>query len=189
MSRAYRISVSETLHRVIRAEDHVRCQLEVLEILPADQMADLLAQQLIEQGYERDGNTATRTEGDLTITVDLESGQVTVKAESSEEVDLRGSKKGVAYDDEGPGRKQAEKNLRQELIGDLEKDAERETERLQKQMTDQLEAELTDLRATLDQAVNRATAEALKQKAARIGQIKEMTDDPQTGSLTIVVEV
>jgi hypothetical protein len=37
--------------------------------------------------------------------------------------------------------------------------------------------------------VNRVTAEALKRKAASLGQIKEMTEDPQAGSLTIVVEV
>ena len=33
------------------------------------------------------------------------------------------------------------------------------------------------------------TAEALKIKAAQMGQIKEITEDPQSGSLTIVVEV
>jgi hypothetical protein len=41
----------------------------------------------------------------------------------------------------------------------------------------------------LDQVVNRVTAEALKRKAAQMGRIKEMTEDPQAGSLTIVVEV
>jgi hypothetical protein len=48
---------------------------------------------------------------------------------------------------------------------------------------------LAGLRQELDEAVNRATGEALKQKAGQLGQIKEMTEDPQTGSLTIVVEV
>ena len=51
------------------------------------------------------------------------------------------------------------------------------------------EAQLGDIRAELDRAVNRATAEALKQKAAQIGQIKQITDDEEAGSLTIVVEV
>jgi hypothetical protein len=41
----------------------------------------------------------------------------------------------------------------------------------------------------LNQAVNRVTAEALKRKAAQIGAIKEITEDAQTGSLTIKVEV
>ena len=66
---------------------------------------------------------------------------------------------------------------------------QREESVLQKQITDQLEAQLSDLKSELDQAVNRATAEALKQKAAQIGQIKQVTDDIEAGSLTIVVEV
>ena len=60
---------------------------------------------------------------------------------------------------------------------------------LQDKITEELEAELANLRGELDNAVNRATAQALKQKAAQIGQIKDMTEDPESGSLTIVVEV
>jgi hypothetical protein len=56
-------------------------------------------------------------------------------------------------------------------------------------VTDRLEGQLRDLRQELDQVVNRVTAESLKRKAAQLGQIKEMTEDPQAGSLTIVVEV
>jgi len=48
---------------------------------------------------------------------------------------------------------------------------------------------LGDVRKEMDEVVNRVTAEALKRKAAQLGQIKEMTEDPQAGSLTIVVEV
>ena len=51
MSRAYRLRVRETLRRVIRASDHVSSQLELLEILPAEQMAELLAKELVGQGY------------------------------------------------------------------------------------------------------------------------------------------
>jgi hypothetical protein len=52
-----------------------------------------------------------------------------------------------------------------------------------------LEGHLSDLQKELNEAVNRVTAEALKQKAAQIGQIKEVTEDPQSGSLTIKLEV
>ena len=47
MSRAYRIKVSESLNKVIRAEDHVKTELELLNILPSDQMGELLALSLI----------------------------------------------------------------------------------------------------------------------------------------------
>jgi hypothetical protein len=189
MSRAYRIKVSETIRKVIRAEDHVRTQLELLQILPADQMADLLAEELVKQGFEREGNTVTRTDEEITVTVDLETGEVKVQVESSEAISLEGERTGLTYDDAGPTRKEAEANLRKNLQKDLESDAEQQTKELQKQVTDKLEGHLADIRKELDQAVNKATAEALKQKAAQIGQIKEVTEDQDGGSLTIVVEV
>ena len=39
MSRSYRVSVRECQNRTIRAEDHVSTQLEILEVLPPEQMA------------------------------------------------------------------------------------------------------------------------------------------------------
>ena len=86
-------------------------------------------------------------------------------------------------------RKSAEKDLRAGLRQDLEQRADPEEGKLQSAITDRLEAQLVDLRKELDQVVNRVTAEALKLKAAQIGQIKELTEDPQSGSLTIVLEV
>ena len=41
MSRAYRIRVSESVQRVLRAGDRVSTQLEILEVLPPEQMAAL----------------------------------------------------------------------------------------------------------------------------------------------------
>ena len=191
MSRAYKIKVSESVSKVIRAEDHVSTQLEMLEILPCDQMADLLAEELVKQGYERKEGKVVRIDGDVTIEVDLESGTVSVRAAASDDVEIAGEKSGVGYDDEGPARSRsaASKKLSEQLKQELEGQIDRKEEKLQQEITDQLEEQLKDLRAQLDKAVNRATAEALKQKAAKIGQIKEMTEDPESGSLTIVVEV
>jgi len=189
MSRAYRIKVSESLSKVIRADDHVSTQLEMLEILPCDQMSDLLAEELVKQGFEREGDKVVRREGDVTIEVDLASGTVSVRAESSDEVNVKGEKSGHGYDDVGPSQSRQKNKLKEELKKELEGKVDQKAEQLQQKITDQLEKQLKNLRAELDKAVNRATAEALKQKAAKIGQIKEMTEDPESGSLTIVVEV
>ena len=187
MSRAYRIKVSQSLRRVIRAEDHVSSQLEILEILPPEQMADLLGRELQQQGYTVEDGVATRNEGGVTVTVELATGTVTVKAEAAQGVELTGEKQGVAYEE--VDQAQAKDNLRKQLTRELEEDAARQEQALQGQITEQLEAELANLRCELDTAVNRATAQALKEKAAQIGQIKDMTEDPESGSLTIVVEV
>jgi hypothetical protein len=189
MSRSYRISVRECVNRVIKAEDSISTQLEILEVLPPEQMAGLLADELEKEGYRRDGNILVKEVDGVTVSIDAEKGEVTVSAEASEATKVEGEMQGRAYDDVGPHASQVRDNLREELKRKLEKNVEDKKGALQSKVTDQLEGQLSDLREELDQVVNRVTAEALKRKAASLGQIKEMTEDPQTGSLTIVVEV
>jgi len=189
MSRSYRISVRECVNRVIKAEDRISTQLEILEVLPADQMADLLARELEQDGYRREGNLLVKEEDGVVVSIDAKTGEVTVSSEASEGAKVEGERVGRAYDDIGPHAGQVRENLRQELQRDLEKKVAEKTQELQSKVTDRLEGKLGDLRQELDRVVNRVTAEALKRKAASLGQIKEMTEDPQSGSLTIVVEV
>lgn len=189
MSRAYRVRVSESIRKVLRADDKVSTQLEILEILPGDEMGELLAQELEKEGFERDGDDMVKTQNDVKITVDIRRGSVTVASELEEEVELEGNREGRAYDDIGPSAKETREKLKEKLKEDLDREADKKTEGLQSQVTDKLEQELGDIRQQLDQAVNRTTAEALKRKAAQMGEIKEMTEDEETGSLTIVVEV
>jgi hypothetical protein len=189
MSRAYRIRVRESMDRTVRAEDSVCTQLEVLEVLPADQMADLIARELEGRGFERRDGKLVRTQDGVVVTVDPATGEVTASAEGSEAVSLEAEREGRSYDDAGPNAKAVREQLRRDLQRDLDKKAAEKTQELQGQVTDRLEGALRDLRQELDGAVNRATAEALKIKAAQLGQIKELTEDPQSGSLTIVVEV
>jgi hypothetical protein len=190
MSRAYRIKVQESLRRVIRASDHVRTDLEVLEILPPEQMAELLTDELLKRGFEKQGQALVRTEKGVQIKVEPATGAVTVQAQAEEHVDLEASKNVVA--DLDAGRKlseQTRKAAQEELRQGLKRDADKKAAALQQQVTERLEGRLADLRKELDQAVNRVTAEALKRRAAQIGQIKELTEDQESGSLTIVVEV
>lgn len=190
MSRAYRIRVSERMQRVLKAEDHVSSQLELLEILPPDQMAGLLEQELLRRGFEKQGDELVREANGLKVSVDTATGTITVHSELAENVDLEAKREGVADTDwRESGRKKVEDQLRDQLQDDLEKQAEQRSRHLQKQATDQLERALADIQGELDQAINRVTAEALKQKAASLGQIKQLTEDPENGNLTIVLEV
>ncbi len=190
MSRAYRVRVRESVRQTIRAEDHVGTTLELLEVLPREEMADLLRQELLRRGFAEDGKTLVRRDGGVTISVDPTEGSVAVRTEVSEEVELQGERQGTADSDWGQsGRQRTEESLRASLRRDLEAQAGRRGTVVQKHATDQLEGALRDLRGELDQVVNRVTAEALKRKAARLGQIKEITEDEEVGSLTIVLEV
>jgi hypothetical protein len=189
MSRAYRISVRETLNRVICAEDHVSTQLELLEILPPEVMAQLLRAELEKRGFTSEGEELVREQDGVRVTVDPVTGTVTVHAEAAEEVELKGERTGWSGDPDGRDSKRVREATKKELQKELEGKAGAHREKLQSQVTDRLEAQLGDIRKELHQAVNRVTAEALKQKAAQLGQIKEMTEDPQSGSMTIVLEV
>lgn len=190
MSRAYRIRVKESLARDIRAEDSIETCLEILEVLPPEQMGELLARELEGRGFERqDDGTLVRRDDDVTITVEPCTGKVIIQAEAVEHVEIEGNREGYGYDDVGPARRQIEDRLSKELKADLEKKAEQHAVRTQSAATGKLEQELEELRPELAEVVNRVTAEALKQKAGQMGQIKEIHEDPESGSLTIKVEV
>jgi F0F1-type ATP synthase membrane subunit b/b' len=190
MSRAYRIQLSEKLQRVLRAKDHVSSQIELLEILPQEQMAQLLEQELERRGFVRGEEGLVREQNGVKVTVDPATGTITVHSELCEEASLQIDREARVFDDwQRESREKMAEAAREELRRELEAKAQEKTEKLQKEATDRLEGELADIQKEIGQAVNRVTGEALKRKAAQLGQIKEMTEDPQSGSLTIVLEV
>jgi hypothetical protein len=189
MSRAYRIHVNESERRVIRAGDEVRTALSVLEVLPRGEMAELLERELVGRGFRRDGTVLRRDAEGVTVTVDPACGEVTARAEASEQVTLRSERTGSAYDDVGPHQRTVRRQLTAQVREDIQQKAAQERERLERQATERLEGHLIDLQKELDQAVNRATVEALKRKAAQLGRVKDIQEDPATGSLSITVEV
>ncbi|MGH7225153.1 MAG: hypothetical protein ACRELF_18180, partial [Gemmataceae bacterium] len=88
MSRAYRVSVRERRNRTISAEDHVGTQLEILEVLPPEQMAGLLVDELECRGFARQGTRLSRQQNDVTISIETTTGVVTVASETSEQADI-----------------------------------------------------------------------------------------------------
>lgn len=189
MSRAYKIRVKESVSQDLSASDEVCSDLEILEILPDNQMAELLTKELKARGFEEKEGKLVRTQEGVTVSVDPKSGEVTVKAEKGEKIELETVKEGWGYDDVGPRSSQLRKQLSEQAKADLERRASKQQERLQGEATEELEASLAKVRKELNDAVNAVTREALKQKAAQLGEIKEMSEDPEAGSLTIKVEV
>ncbi len=189
MSRSYLVSVRDCQTRTVCAEDHVQTSLEILEVLPPEQMAGLLADELERRGFQRGGGRLTRAQNGVTITVDPATATVVVAAQDSERANIEAERSDRAYDDLGPHAKVVRDNLKKQLEKDIDRKANEKTKGLQTKVTDRLERELVEVRQELDRVVNRVTAEALKRKAAQMGQIKAITEDPETGSLTLVVEV
>jgi len=190
MSRAYRIKVRESMTRDIRAEDCIKTQIEMLEVLPPEDMAELLAKELERRGFERqEDGTLVRNGDGVCVTVEPCTCEVTVAAETEQRVQLEGTREGYGYDDIGPSGKTIRERLVSEVKADLERRAEQSAARLQSEATQKLEKKLAELQPEMTKVVNRVTAEALKQKAAQMGDVKEVHEDTEAGTLTIKVEV
>lgn len=186
MSRAYRISVKEALSRHVQVEDGVSSSLELLPILAKERMAELLAAELEQRGFKRDGQTAKRSEQDGIVTeVNLETGEVSVTAEGHAHVELETERTAVVDNALIPDR---ERLLRETAKQSLEREAQAQEDELRRKVTEQLEGKLRDLKEELDSVVNRVTGTALKQRAAELGQVEEVHEEAN-GSLTIKVRV
>ena len=190
MSRAYRITVKESETRELRGSDEICTQLELLEILPGEQMAGLLKGELANNGFEEqpDG-TMAKKDGKLTVTVDPCNGEVSVKSEVEEKVTIEAKRDTTGYDDVGPGEGSIREKMKDQLKADIDKKAERESGRLQTQATEKLEKALEELQPVLGKIINKVTRDALKQKAQQLGTVTEVAEDAESGSLTIKVEV
>ncbi len=188
MSRAYRISVSESLNRVVQAEDGVCSKLELLPLLSREELAGLLAAELASRGFTQDGDVAVRTEADgVRVAVDVTTGEVSVTLSSQKEVELKAKGEVAAQRPDGSAEDHA--RAREIARGKLEDQAHDISERMREDVTRRLEGRLRDLKSELDAVSNKVTAEALKVRAKQLGTVEEIHEDAATGSLTIKVRV
>lgn len=191
MSRAYRIAVSGSVERVVHIDDGVCGSLELLPILPKERMRDLLASELERRGFRVEGNVARKKPEDgVVIEVDLEASTVTVKVDADVALDIKRERTAtVAAEGPSPAVQQARAHLKQQVDADVERAAAEEVERERRNITKKLEGKLRDLKSEIDDAINRVTGEALKEKARSMGEIEEIAEDKETGAMTIKVKL
>lgn len=172
--------------RTIHVEDGIASPLEMLPILPAAQMAELLANELEALGFVRDGGTCKRTEPDGTeVTVDLEAATIAVKLGAGAQIDAsleRTMQTGVEHE------AMIEASLRASVVRELDAVVADKAEALRRGVTAQLEAKVADLKIELDGAIGRATVGALTEKARQLGRI-ESTHQDEAGNVTIRVRL
>jgi hypothetical protein len=186
VSRAIQVRIRESVTRVVHVEDGVVSPLEMLPILAPDRMAELLAGELVGQGFARDGRRCTRIEPDGTVvTVDLEAATIAVTlgagARLDESIELSA---GAAVE----SQQTTEARLRDDAARRLDDQVAARVAALQREITAQLEARLADLKRELDGAIGRATIAALTEKASQLGRIEELHEDA-AGNVTIRVRL
>ena len=180
MSRPIQVRISESVVRTIHVEDGVQSPLEILPVLGADRMAELLASELEKLGFEREGTTARRTDSDgIEVSVDLAAATVSVKLGAGAKLAEKTHRTGYAG---------SEDRMRADAADELEQRLAAQTEALRREVTAQLERKLADLRKELDGAVGRATVAALTERAAQLGKIEEVLAD-DAGNVTIKVKL
>jgi hypothetical protein len=186
MSLAYRIRLSASLRRHEVVGDGIAAPLELLDVLPPEQMAGLLRAELEACGFVEEDGVMVRIEADGSrLEVDPESGTCSLRLETEAEIELERSGQIRAAREND---RQARARLAQRLQQELERDAEARQEQIRSRLTEQLERRLAEVRPELDRISIRVVAEALKIKARQLGEIKEISEG-QDGSLTIRVQL
>lgn len=187
MSRAYRVSVKGAVHRVVHVEDGVCTSLELLPILPPERTSEILTAELVKRGFTKDGDVLTRNEeGGVVVEVNPKTAAVSVKAEASAAIDVEHTQVETVVEEvlvRGTEAAQRRVDAR------VERDAQAAETKAREEVTAKLERRLGDLRKELDETATRVTAEALKEKARRLGEIEEMHENQETGELVIKVKL
>ena len=187
MSRAYRVTVKGSVHRVVHVEDGVCTSLELLPILPPERTGEILGSELARRGFSLADGVARRVEEDgVVIEVDVKTGAVTVKAEASAAIAIEKQRTERVIEE----ALEAGTRAAQERVDlDVARDAAAAEEKARGEVAEKLEKKLGDLRKELDSVTTRVTAEALKEKARTLGEIEELHEDSETGELTIKVRL
>jgi FtsH ternary system domain X5 len=187
VSRAYRVTVKGSVHRVVHVEDGVCTALELLPILPQERTAEILAAELERRGFTREDGVARRTEDDgVVIEVDVKTGAVSVKAEASAEIAIEKERsERVVEEALERGTRAAQERVDREVA----REAAAAEEKAKNDVAAKLEKKLGDLRRELDSVTARVTADSLKEKARSLGEVEEMHEDIETGELTIKVRL
>lgn len=188
MSRAYRISLSESVRRQVVVGDEVRAGLALLDVLPREEMAELLAAALRARGFadQADG-TLRRVEADgVEVVVDPLAGTVVLRREVAHQVEIAAEGEVRAFEETIA---QAEAEARARLRETAEAAAAEDAEAARRAVTEQLEGRLGALTDALDGIVNEVIGAALKRRAAQLGEVTEVAEDEATGSLTIRIKL
>jgi hypothetical protein len=171
MSRGYVINWV-TVRNTIQAGDKIEIAVELLGIIADGDMTALLRQELEQDGWtaRKDGTMELVRDG-IRATLNREATKIAVTLERKREIVARGVTDAEAKKSLDTTSAAAEERLKEEIAKELTR------------------AE-TDIRAGVDQAIQRVYLEALKKKAASIGTIEGMQESRRDdGEYEITIKV
>ncbi len=175
-SRPWKLTAKAPVGQVHTADDHVTTRVDIPPILTQERTGQILSGVLTRRGFdEQEDGTLVREREGVTTTVDPSNGEVTVAAEDSGDLpDMPPSG--------GCGCQARAREMAEQAIRNAKDD-------VQRRVTERVAGALSKLGCELEGVSAEVTRQALKEKAAQMGEIKELTEDPKSGALTIKVEV
>lgn len=184
MSLSYRVTLQ--VCEVVSADDKTVHQLDLREVLDGEEMKDLLREKMLERGFEeQDGKLVRQQEGGETLTLDLESMELTTELELESEVKGKVETWGDA-ESRANAKRQAEsraQNQADALIERGQRDA-------QSKVSSQLAAGESERLEEMNQVLQEVYSEALKRKARRMGEVVEQYEGTnERGEYELVIKV
>src|SRR5688572_15849036 len=158
MSRGYRITMVN-VSRTVSASDSLKIQLSMLNILPEEEMQEILCEELVADGWKKDkSGKISKDEGGVDAELSKDGKEVKLSSSSATQITARAA-----------DQRSAESQLDQ---------SERRTEEsLKEQAMLKLTRAEPDIRAKLSEAIQRVYIKALKKKAESMGQVESMLEN------------
>lgn len=185
MSYAYRVTVTRSVRETVAGKDESRNRITLTEILPEGRMKDLLVQALEKKGFaKRADGKYERTKDGVTEVFDPATLEVTATAEVTGEIQKEKTTQAVGdarnEQDVAAQRRHAEAEVGSRLEKELAiTDAERKAKA--EQLAADAKKRLEETEARRVRELNEATldvyAEALKEKAKTLGEVKEIREN------------
>lgn len=188
MSRAYRIHIAESLRRHVEVDGGVDTRLDILPILAPERMAELLADELARRGFEQAADRAwvLRPSDGVEVRIDPEDGTVHARVVVASDLEAHADEI-VSSAIADPAERERVERARARHA--LEAETDRKAQALRRDASIRAADALDAIRPELDAAATATTRRALEERAAQLGEIRSIEEDPATGAVTIRVRV
>ena len=188
-----RVVRSKDATDTVHVEDAIRLDVRLLPVMPEDAMKALLREQLREQGWvdQPDGTMVRVLEDGAEATLEADARAVTLRVKSTRTVQATVSVTVTNKDkSEGQVEREAAAALDVAAADRLKALATERREALEREHVKALTAREPEVRAALQEPLNRTYRKALEQRAREIGELeslKESGDARGSYEVTIVV--
>ena len=191
MSQTYHCTLKASVSDVIRVDDQIQRRISLTEILPAEEMKDLLRQALADNGFAQEGGGGDRwiiDEGDEHTVLDLDEMVMTTTRSEARTV-----QKSVTATGRGYGRSSAKAAAKASL-----EEAKASAQRELGSLREREQADLSAAMAENDEArqelmhhiLQQVYAESLKRKARQLGDVMEISEGTsESGEYELVIKV